>query len=596
MFMEIVGVKVKNFRNLDGLKVSLDPCKNYIIGENNIGKSNFLNLLSKVCNASRFADDDFQDPSLPIEVLVQIRLKEDEYGFFGDNFSPANASVVNLVVTQELSDAYPSLYSYDSYEALNKSLLDPLNFFLYETTANPKDELSLRRNSGTGLFVEALIEKYYEDRSLNILNQKEVNDLSRYINSALGNIKGFQEYSIQTTVAEDSTEMLRRLLLLSDGDREMYMTGSGVQYLAMASISILGQIMRLFKRKRIPFQELLYTDSKTNEILLPMIIAIDEPEVHLHPFLQRSLISYYDRIAQNQDAEFKQLLKDTFGIDGIKGQLIVVTHSTDSLVGDYRNIIRFYQSNNLTHAICGTELVPKPGQDSDNTISEKNEKHLIMNFPELKESFYAKCAIIVEGETEFGCLPYFAKTINCPLDDKGISLINARGSQSIAPIKQLLELYRIPCITVYDGDVKEQKEIDLSRKSGNEFYTQMPCFEFEIVDELLSHNEYDLLDDIIAFFDPNATSTIMDKDFIKKSFKKMEIPLDEYKDICLADIRSGDANLSNNEKIALYSAWLLAKKGVVLGRVIGRCLKEEQIPETYKKAIHKAVEVSENGD
>ena len=54
--------------------------------------------------------------------------------------------------------------------------------------------------------------------------------------------------------------------------------------------------------------------------------------MHLHPYLQRSLVGYYKRILKNEDPEFAELLKFCFGIDGICGQLIVVTHSTDVLI------------------------------------------------------------------------------------------------------------------------------------------------------------------------------------------------------------------------------------------------------------------------
>ena len=93
--------------------------------------------------------------------------------------------------------------------------------------------------------------------------------------------------------------------------------------------------MELYKSKSVLFEDLLYTDSDGKK-LLPLILSIDEPEVHLHPYLQRSLIGYYKRILCNKDAEFVDLLKMLFNVDGISGQLIIVTHSTDALIGDYR--------------------------------------------------------------------------------------------------------------------------------------------------------------------------------------------------------------------------------------------------------------------
>ena len=37
------------------------------------------------------------------------------------------------------------------------------------------------------------------------------------------------------------------------------------------------------------------------------------------------------------------------------------------------------------------------------------EKHLIMHFPEAKEALYARCIILVEGETEYGSFAGIAK-------------------------------------------------------------------------------------------------------------------------------------------------------------------------------------------
>ena len=101
--------------------------------------------------------------------------------------------------------------------------------------------------------------------------------------------------------------------------------------MTMASINILCQIMELYKSKSAPFEEQLYTDDKGKK-LLPLVLAIDEPEVHLHPYLQRSLIGYYKRILCNEDSEFADLLNTCFGIDGIDGQLIEVAPYVNTIL------------------------------------------------------------------------------------------------------------------------------------------------------------------------------------------------------------------------------------------------------------------------
>ena len=62
--MVLQHVKAKNYRNIDGIDVWLNADVNYIIGENNLGKSNFLHLLEIVCTGKSFAEDDYADENL----------------------------------------------------------------------------------------------------------------------------------------------------------------------------------------------------------------------------------------------------------------------------------------------------------------------------------------------------------------------------------------------------------------------------------------------------------------------------------------------------------------------------------------------------
>ena len=43
--MKIIKTKIKNYRNLSELEVYLDEYANYIIGENNVGKSNIIDFI-----------------------------------------------------------------------------------------------------------------------------------------------------------------------------------------------------------------------------------------------------------------------------------------------------------------------------------------------------------------------------------------------------------------------------------------------------------------------------------------------------------------------------------------------------------------------
>ncbi|MDR1166490.1 MAG: AAA family ATPase [Deltaproteobacteria bacterium] len=100
--MRITDIRVNNFRNIDGISVCFNPDCNYIIGENNLGKSNFLSLLGIVCSGKGFDEKDYADPEKAIEVELDIKLLPSEQGFFGDNFSPDDASMLTIRYYQSI--------------------------------------------------------------------------------------------------------------------------------------------------------------------------------------------------------------------------------------------------------------------------------------------------------------------------------------------------------------------------------------------------------------------------------------------------------------------------------------------------------------
>lgn len=574
--MKIKQVEVHNYRNIDSIFVELHPECNYIIGENNLGKTNFLTLLNYVCTGKGFNDDDFADSNMPIEINIQLQLDPGECGFFGDNFSVEDSSLINLRYRQEIAEAYPSIICTDTDETIQLKQIKKTNYYRYESTAIPSKELKLDGKKGMGMFLNGIIERFVLEQEISsFLNVDKMNDLKMFINEHLGKIQGFKNYNIEASISSNVSDMMLNLFYLSDGERKIDSTGAGVQYIAMASISVLCYIMELYKNKAIPFDSRVFTDGEGKKIL-PLILSIDEPEVHLHPYLQRSLIGYYKKIMKNKNQEFLELLKACFDIDGLSGQIIIVTHSTDALVGDYRNLIRFYKEANATRIVSGAS--------SSMRITDANEKHLIMHFPEIKEAFYAHCVVLMEGETEYGCITAFADKLGIPLDDLGICVINARGENSIAQLRHLLKAFHIPSVAIYDGDVTDVPA------TGTEFFTNELCFEIEIVKTLFDSGHPEIVKQIALDLYPRASIEVVDSNYLKKHYKKMGLDINTFNPCILTSV--SDSN--RDEFCNVYSAWFMAKKGVLLGRIVGEDIPAELIPESYIKAIRKAQEVAEN--
>ncbi len=102
--MKIKQVDIHNYRNLDGVSVHFDEDCNFIVGENNLGKSNFLSLLNIIFNYRSFKDTDFCDTAKIVQVNLAIKLDYVEIGHFQDLFTVEDYSTINIVVKQLVLD------------------------------------------------------------------------------------------------------------------------------------------------------------------------------------------------------------------------------------------------------------------------------------------------------------------------------------------------------------------------------------------------------------------------------------------------------------------------------------------------------------
>lgn len=564
--MEITFIKITNYRNLNGLEVAINKDINFIVGENNIGKSNFQNCLTKILSCKSFQKEDFTDDKESLSVDMTFHLNDEEIGIFDDLVDPTNREMINIVAIQENPDEYIRYYHKETGETIPNSLIKKVNVISYDSLRNPKNEIDFSKTKGAGAFLNFIVKRYIDDYAgTGILKKSEVRKVEKYISKSLGNLNAFSRFGIKPKVDVDDADILSRVLLLKD---ENYISipenGYGVQYNLLIMLSLLEKIIDFRKRAK-------DTDTEFSALLI-----FDEPEIHLHPYLQRTLIRDIYRLALGQDAQFNDLLNEYFGITQIHAQIIITTHSPNILGDDYTKIIRMFNRGDFTAAVSCSNLI----------FDYKEQKQLLMQFEYIKEAVFARAAIIVEGESEYGSFKMFADTLGVDFDQEGIALIKAGGAESILPIIKLFNKLEIKAVGVIDNDKKIEKNLPDKEYL---FYTKSKCFDSEIVKRVIYNKRYDILEAILTEYDSQGDNRCMQQKKINEVIKTFN-----YKRInANKNYRFKDVDTTNPLYEVMYVSWFSINKGILLGKTIGRHLDKKNIPVCYVKAIKKVKEYAD---
>lgn len=573
--MKLKTVEIKNYRNLDGIKLSFDPRINFLVGESNLGKSNFLALLNNIFNRTNFSESDFYDPKKPIEIFLTLTLNDNEIGMFEDLFDPNEHNSINITVKQNTIDDNIQFSHNESGNNIPASLVKCLNYIYYDSLRNPQNELTFDKRKGVGRFLNHIFNKYLEATGINdidLIDRQGLSKLLEFINSKLNKIKFFQDFAISAELEEDNQNLVARIIALKD-EQNIYLqrSGYGVQFLSLICLTIFEKLLTISKYKA---EKSIFKDGESGNYV-SLVLGLDEPEIHLHPYMQRSLVKYLISITENRDSGFIDVISEIFSINRILGQIIIATHSPSILLLDYRQVIRFYK--NSSH-----QTLVKNGQEI--RIESNIEKHLFKNMPYVKEAFFSKCVILVEGDTELGAFPLFAETLKIDLDDYGISVINANGADSIPPLMMLFEHFSIATIGLMDQDKYKEDYA----KIKNLYFTEKQDFEEEIVAFCFKEQQENILKNIVNICDPKGLKKEIPKAQIDKVIKNYSLATKEPTE--------QNYDFEIEEKSLLYPMFLawMSKKSVILGRTIGENLPEYLIPKKYKEVLNIALMVSKN--
>ncbi|WP_251421724.1 ATP-dependent nuclease [Veillonella agrestimuris] len=555
MFIE--WMHIENYRNLSDLELHFHKDMNYFVGENSVGKSNFLSLLETIMNAKGFAESDFTSVNKPIRVQARLSFTEIAPAFEG---LLDEGNTITIQIEQLVEEVFPRVYKITN-KSMKPMLLSMLRHALYlyhkDTAEGELYTIPSTVYSELGNQLEQCLPTFGISIQADIA-QRNIRGLKGNLDpKCILNIRHLIEIlgtSNHTALADKYSVHNVRLIMA-------------------VALKILAQIYMKVNSASTPLESLVVYD-ESGRRLLPLFISIDEPELHLSPYLQRALLNYYRQVVTNEIPEFIRLLKTLFNIDGLLGQVFIVTHSTDSLVDDYRYIIRLYKDEQaVVQAACGVNF----------KFPQEVEKHLIMHFPEAKEALYARCIILVEGETEYGSFSGFASKLHIDFDYFGICLMNARGESSISKLHKLFKRFGIPTVALYDRDMLSKH----SKAHPNVFYTDEICFEMDVVAHMIHHGHRSALDAMISDMTDQGRGMVT-KDMVRRGVAKLGLQRQQIVPRRLKNIKAKDIETL----LIYYFSWFYSNKGVIVGRRISHHTLPHMIPPAFVKVIQRAKELA----
>lgn len=286
--------EILNYRNLSGKIIKFNETMNFLIGENNIGKTNVLELVNIFLGIGKFGESDFADVLRPIQIKITVNYSADEVGFFEDNFDVDNSNSITIIALQDSVDERIS-YFHDTpnQTKISATVIKKMNVLYYYAQRMPSKEVDFRKTSGSGKVLNYLIQHSLESSGIeekDILKTTKLKSIVKDINKQINSLNSITGDTVSAYLDTEADKIVCRMLGLGDGNgRELGALGEGIQY----AFNILLQIIEIIyntktTRKLEDFEERLI--NKDGKKLFPLFLVLDEPEVHQHPYRQRNLI------------------------------------------------------------------------------------------------------------------------------------------------------------------------------------------------------------------------------------------------------------------------------------------------------------------
>nr|WP_025689617.1 AAA family ATPase [Paenibacillus zanthoxyli] len=535
----ISRVKITNYRNFEFVDVQLKD-KQVVIGENNVGKTNFLRAIQLILDPTltdqeRFLEDmdfynGFESPmekGIIIEIVLEIkRFSHNKNLLCQLSDATVKASPDTLRLTYRYfprlrEDGSIEGYIFKIFKGENENNefthIDRkyLNIKVIRALRDVEAEIKNSRKSPLSVLLKAYdiekskleaIAKNIKAQNDQVLSLSELKDLNRRIDNRFKDFIDVKPDSVELGTNEVNTNRILTTLKVLLGGRTVSDTSLGltnILYITLMLLAIEDRTVPTFinsilyqelkgKDKAGILQKTYKSDGHGNYILMDglssvlkselyefmdmynpidegaTILAIEEPEAHLHPAIQRSIY------------------KDVFNRS--TNSVIMTTHSTHiASITPLESVMHLYRrGKGATKARSSAEL----------SLSEEEYADLARYIDANRgEIYFGKAVLLVEGITEEYLVPVFADLMGKTLDYKGIFVCNI-NSTNFSPYIKLLGELGIPYAVITDGDyyeiINQEREYHLLNKnSGNDIgYLGLEIIEKLVIDnDILSDSE-----------------------------------------------------------------------------------------------------------
>jgi putative ATP-dependent endonuclease of OLD family len=467
--MRISRIKIDNFRSIKNLEIDV-PQICALIGPNNSGKSNILLAIHRVLgrdwvSVTSFDEEDVYGRNSELDVLIEVtfeppllykKFKEAdsvEIPTLAFNYThykvgeekgqrrleqspldPRRRAPMVLAkaprrgqqreyqplynIPSELRDSIPLVYIgtnrnlRDHLPGARYSLLRQLIEDVNRDLHNPAHKVRVKGGEGEEREIPR-IDRFRAvlNEAFSLLRTEEFDKLEKSIKQnallQLGLDPEIDADKLDFFFAPfDTIDFYKALdLLVREGDFTISATqlGEGIQNALVLSI------LQAFEERR-----------KKGAILL-----IEEPEMFLHPQMQRSLYKTLRKIGETN-------------------QIIYTTHSPHFVtVPDYHEVLLIRKTLD-----SGTSATPSPLP----TDARRREKLIKELDPERNELFFATRLLLVEGDTEKLAFPEHSKRMGVDLDREGATIVEVGGKRNIPEFLAVATSFGIPTGVVYDED------------------------------------------------------------------------------------------------------------------------------------------------